>query len=350
MAQGADVSYNWKGPTLFWDKPWDSSDGKEPPPSVRIMGLAKPIEADVIVMQRPSRRWWSDLIPFVQASGVKVVVDVDDMFAHIDDGNVAKGGYATKGAKAEAQGADWIDLACRQADLVTCTTPALAKRYGHGHVKILPNFVPESYFLTFGVGPETIGWSGSVGTHPKDLQVTRGAVQSALDASGWTFRVVGTGVRVQELLELTEKPQACGWVDFSGYALELARLRIGIVPLADTLFNRSKSALKLMEMTACGAAVVASPTPDNERIAKMGIGVIATTPQQWRKRLNALVKNDEYRLDLAGQGREVMRGLTYEKNCDRWWDAWSSTLNGYTRRDAAMDRLDRMAAMASGTL
>lgn len=348
MAQGADVSYNYIGPSFLWEREWDSSDGKMPPPWAKVIGLARVPDADVVVMQRPALRWWSDLIPFLQAAGVKVVVDMDDMFAHIDEGNVAKAAYATTGREAEVHGNSFIDAACRQADLVICSTPALVKRYGYGHARVIPNYIPERYFLTFGYSPQTIGWSGSVGTHPKDLQVTGGAVQDALDTSGWSFRVVGTGAKVQSLLGLSEPPATSGWVPFGEYPLELARLSIGIVPLADTLFNRSKSALKLMEMTVCGAAVVASPTPDNQRLHEMGVGVLATTPQQWRKRLNSLVKNDEYRLDLAGRGREAMRSLTYELNCGRWWDAWASTLDNYTRRDAALDRLDRLETVAAG--
>ena len=343
-AQGADVVYNYRGPTLLWDQKWDSSDGKMPPPWVNIMGLAKVPDADVIVIQRPALRFWAQVIPHIQAAGIKVVVDVDDMFAHIDDQNVAKAAYATKGKQSEQQGNEWIDMACRQADLVTCTTHALAKRYGFGHAKVIPNYVPERYLVAFGYGPHLMGWSGSTATHPNDLQVTGGAVQDALRGSDWQFRVIGTGARVKDLLSLEDDPQTSGWVEFADYPLELARLSIGVVPLTDTIFNRAKSALKLMEMTACGAAVVASPTPDNERVNALGIGVLASTPQQWRKRLTSLIRNDEYRLDLAGRGKDVMRSLTYEGNCDRWWDAWSSIPSNVTRREAAIERLDRLAA------
>ena len=341
--QGADVSYNWRGPTILWDQRWDSSDGKMPPPWVRVMGLAKRPEADVIVIQRPALRFWADVIPFLQQAGIKVVVDVDDLVDNIDEGNVAKAAYE---ARNDYHGSNWVNDACRQADLVTCTTPALAKRYGHGHVRILPNLVPERYFLAFGYGPQTIGWSGSVGTHPKDLQATGGALQDVLSASGWTFRVVGTGKGVQPLLGLSDEPSTTGWVSFGEYMLEVARLNIGIVPLADTAFNRAKSCLKMMEMTVAGAAVVASPTPDNERLNRLGIGVLASTPQQWRKRLTTLVKNDEYRLDLIGRGQEAMRELTYEKRCGDWWDAWGSTLNGFSRRDAALAQLARIESLA----
>lgn len=44
------------------------------------------------------------------------------------------------------QNGKWLGVAWERADLVTCSTPALAERYGkHGRVAILPNYVPASY-------------------------------------------------------------------------------------------------------------------------------------------------------------------------------------------------------------
>lgn len=346
MAQGADVSVTRRGPTALWDKKWEPDEDGQAPDTARLMGLAKAPDADVVVIQRPARRWWSDIIPHVQAAGVKVVVDIDDNFAHIDEGNATKQMYDPRFNPASNR--EWINTACRQADLVTCTTPTLLKRYGHGHGVIIPNYVPESYFKVFGYGPTTMGWSGSVATHPKDLQVPGGAVQDVLTASGWQFRVVGTGKGVKEALSLSGEPGSSGWVAFGEYPLELARLKVGIVPLADTAFNRAKSGLKVSEMNAVGVASVASPTDENVRLSKLGIGLIAQNPQQWRKRLRALVMNSEYLADVAGRGREAMRPLTYERHCGEWWDAWGSTIETGTRREAGIARLDRLAQIAAG--
>lgn len=349
MDQGADVAYNWRGPNLLWDQYWDASGGKRPPPHVKIMGLASLPEADIVVMQRPTERWWAEMIPFLQEAGIKVVVDMDDFFAQLDEGHVGKAAFKKRETGFNAtHNSEWASQACLRADLVTCTTPALLKRYGFGHGVILPNYVPERYFDAFGYGPMTAGWSGSVGTHPKDLQVTGGAVQDALSATDWRFHVVGSGVRVQELLGLSEEPTTSGWVPFAEYMLEMARMEVGIVPLADTAFNRAKSGLKVMEMTTVGAATVSSPTFENQRLADLGIGLTATNPGQWRKKLKALMANDGYRIDLASRGREAMRQLTYERNCGRWWDAWSKVFVPGAKGKAAWTRLDRLEQVGAG--
>jgi glycosyltransferase involved in cell wall biosynthesis len=346
MAAGEDIVVDYTGPTITWNHWWDTSDGKRPPASARVEGLAKVPEADVIVMQRPAERWWADVIPYLQRAGVRVVVDVDDRFDQIDQGNWAKYAYdPNHPERGEVHNHQWVNEACKQADLVTCTTPDLLKRYGHGHGLILPNLVPERYLKIEGERPETIGWSGSTRTHPKDLQVTGSAVQEALDAFGWGFHVIGSGENVQNYLGLTDAPSTTdGWVSFADYPAEMAKMAVGIVPLADTVFNRSKSALKMGEMAAVGVPVVASPTPDNERLAALGVGRLASTPQRWRKQLRALINNPEYRADLAGTGREVMATQTYEAHCEKWWDAWTLSAKRGARRDAAIERLDDLIA------
>src|SRR5690606_32644218 len=125
--------------------------------------------------------------------------------------------------------------ACRVADLVTVTTPTLARRYGaHGRVAVLPNMVPAAYLEVAGGGDgATIGWTGSLTTHPTDLQVTRGAVARAAEATGAHVRVVGTGVGVADALGLSEPPEATGWIDIGDYPTEMAKVDVGIVPLDD---------------------------------------------------------------------------------------------------------------------
>jgi glycosyltransferase involved in cell wall biosynthesis len=320
-AQGAEVVIDRIGPTVQWDQKWS---GGEPPPWVNVMGLARRPNADVVVVQRPSRRWWSDLIPHLQARGIKVVCDVDDRFDQIDDGNIAKAAYAT--GRDSLSSHHWINEACMISDVVTCTTPALLKRYGFGHGVLLPNYVPESYLQVTGDRPETFGWAGSVATHPVDLQVTGGTVADVMRATGWGFHTVGTGEGVREALGLAEEPSTSrGWVPFDQYPAELAKMEVGVVPLAATAFNAAKSALKMGEMAAVGVPVVASPTWDNHRLHALGVGLEASNPQRWKKWLRALALNPDFRADVAGRGREVMAGLTYERHADEWWEAWTGT-------------------------
>lgn len=318
QAEGADVVIDTTGPTVYWSESWEGMP--EPPAWVKVLGCAKP-DCDVVVMQRPGRRWWSDLMPFLQAHGVKVVVDVDDRFDRIDPRNVAHGAYNPQSAAVHA--ASWIDEACKRADVVTCSTVALAQRYGFGHGRVLPNRVPERYlWMNPEKRPRTVGWTGTTETHPGDLEVTGGAVQAIPD--GWSVHVIGTGVGVAEALKCRGEQTATGWVPFAEYPERYAELDLAIVPLADTPFNLSKSGLKATEAASLGVPVVMSPTPDNIRVHKLGVGVLANSPGQWRRHLRRLTRSDTARAELAAQGRAAMADQTVERNAHRWLAAWLS--------------------------
>ena len=316
-ADGADLIVDHTGPTVLWDREWRDV----PPPEARVIALAQRPDADVVVMQRPMRRWFADIIPMLQTIGVKVIVDVDDLFDSLDEKHAAR--KLLNPLVRAHMNSEWVMEACRRADVVTCTTPILKERYGFGHGVILPNYVPEPYLsITVPKRPATIGWTGTVDAHPKDLGVTRGAVQEVMDGSGWTFHVVGKGERVKELLKLRNEPTATGIVPFADYANTMAEIQVGIVPLTDSDFNQGKSALKMMEFASLGIPVVASATYDNVRMYEAGIGNIVKHPSHWYKRLLKVVSDQGYRDDLAGKGREVMKNYTYEKNAWRWAEVW----------------------------
>ena len=316
--QGGDVKVDFTGPMVLWDREWH---GQRPPPSVNLIGLDKRPDADVVVLQRPGQRWWADLIPHLQRAGIRVVVDVDDRFDLIHPDNGAHAVYDPR--RIGHHNHEWIARACQRADLVTATTPELARRYGYGHGLVLPNLVPARYLDVRAFRrPRTVGWSGHVATHPGDLEVTRGAVGVALRGSGWSFHVVGSAEGVKERLGLAEEPSATGQLAFGFWPARVAQLEVGIVPLADTAFNRAKSALKASEMASVGVPVVMSPTPDNVRLNKLGIGLLAGSPNHWRRHLSRLIASPEARTDLAGKGREAMATQTYEARADLWADAW----------------------------
>lgn len=322
IAQGADILVDRVGPVVMWDREWHTED---PPLDAVVLGVEKP-DCDIVVLQRPGRAHWTHVIRFLQAHGIKVVVDVDDDLTAIPRENLAHAAYSPAGSPFHSS--DWVMRACELADLVTVSTPALAKLYGrHGRVRVMPNLVPAAYLSIEAerdpVAP-MVGWSGSVETHPHDLEVTGGGIHRALmSVPGSRFGVIGTGVGVSARLGC-RVDRVTGWVPFAEYPHAVAGLDVGIVPLAPSRFNASKSCLKGMEYAALGVAPVMSPTPDNLRLNLLGVGEIAANPQQWKKKVTRLLASADRRAELAGMSREIMSSLTYERRADLWLDAWSS--------------------------
>lgn len=323
IAQGADIDLRLPAEGTGIDGLFAATDGVE-----RLVALQSIPDVDVVVIQRPLSAWRADVVPLLQQAGIRVAVEIDDDFSTIHPGNVSWRSCHPRHSPAR----NWAHLAraCRQADLVVATTPALARRYaGHGRSVVVPNHVPAAYLDERrdlqAIGP-VVGWTGSVDTHPTDLQVTRGGVQRALDGTSAVMAVVGTGQGVQRHLGLAAAPLASGWRPLDQYPQAMAQFDIGIVPLDDIAFNQAKSWLKGLEMAAVGVPFVASPTDDYVRLHARGAGLLAAKPKDWQRQLRRLIDSPAEREDLAAVGRSVAAGLTIEGNADRWWDAWTSCL------------------------
>lgn len=319
--QGADIDL-----VLPTDPPERQlqADWRRYPDGTRELVRIYPPDADVVVLQRPLQRTLADAIPILQLAGRRVVVEIDDDFSAISAANVSWRACHPR----HSPDRNWNHLAraCRAADLVTVTTPALARRYGsHGRVAIIPNHVPASYLS---IEPEphdgvVVGWTGSVDTHPHDLQVTRGGVARAVEATGATFAVIGSGKGVQERLGLTAPPVASGWVHLDAYPHHVAQLDVGIVPLELTAFNEAKSTLKGLEYSALGVSFVASPTGPYLALQGVAGGWIARRGNEWESKITAMVHGQQ-RAELVGRGREWAAPQTVEANCQRWWEAWAT--------------------------
>jgi glycosyltransferase involved in cell wall biosynthesis len=128
-------------------------------------------------------------------------------------------------------------------------------------------------------------------------------------------------------LGLREPSEVTGWVPIEQYPAALAQLDLGIVPLAPNRFNMGKSNLKLLEMSALGVPAVASPTPDNVRLHRLGAGRLAAKPRDWGREVGRLLSNPAWHQELAAQGRAVAAGLTVEANAWRTWEAWAEALH-----------------------
>lgn len=289
-----------------------------------------PPDVDVIVLQRPLARLLVDTIPFLQKQGKIVVVEVDDDFKTINPRNVA---WMSSHPKYSPD-RNWrhLERACQIADMVTVSTPALADVYGkHGRVQVIPNFVPEWYLHANKEAQDAVylGWSGSVNTHPDDLQVVRAGVWLALQATGASMTVVGSGLGIHRHLSLprTLPMKVTDWMPIDKYPEAMAQLDVGIVPLQLSVFNQSKSWLKGLEFAALGVPFVASPTEQYVELAeRYDIGLLAFTPKDWQRQLTRLLASEDLRSEIgqAGRNRVEMNDLTIERQTGRWLMAWAS--------------------------
>ena len=292
-----------------------------------VLGSPDP-ETDVIVIQRPIRRRIADVIPFLKEHGAAVVVEIDDHFHELHEDHPMHDGLD------ENVNADHCLRACLAADLVTTPTQALIDAYApaDGRGIQIRNYLPGwAYAQTIRRPhwPPIIGWSGSARTHPGDLEVTDGAVMRAARTLGARLHVVGPPIDVAERLgaERGEVAWGTGLLALPDYYGALREVDLGIVPLADTLFNESKSCLTGLSFAAAGVPFIASPTTEYAWLAEQGIGLLARTPADWEKQIRRLLTDrDEYNA-LAERGLQ----LAYERfrlrdHTDEWVEAWDRAM------------------------
>lgn len=301
-----------------------------------IRGLEEPVEADVIVLQRPLARHLAALIPFFQKQGIAVVVDIDDDFSCLHSRHPSWPHVHPRYSPDN----NWHHLkaACAAADLVTCSTLALAGRYGsRGNAIVLPNYVPEWYLNVPKLPNMTpcVGWAGFTKMHPGDLTATRGGVAEALATLGGKFLAIGDGEDVARDLELLDDDVVItGPVPIEQYPITVARLDVGIVPLLPSAFNTAKSWLKGLEYAALGVPFVASMTAEYESLAERLGFLAAQRGRDWRRMITFAYRNRE---EYGPAGRELVREhYTYERNGWMWPEAWAEAM--YRKAGASLAR------------
>lgn len=288
-------------------------------------------DVDVIVLQRPLKQQLHAILEQARRQGIAVVVEMDDDLTTVHPANSF---YAQVQPQLKPlSNREWFEKSARAADLVTCTTPELTK-FNTSH-SILPNYVAESIFEVKRQTPLTVnpvvGWSGTLQTHPYDLDVTRGQVGKMLTEADGDFFVVGDGAGVQRALKLSPSTpfRASGWVGLDAYYQALVdNIDIGIVPLEHSTFNSAKSWLKGLEFAALGIPFVASATNAYGRLASYGVGRIAADSNGFRYALRNWLRNPAKAQEDGRRYRDEVRdGLTYEQHAADWVHAWERAID-----------------------
>jgi hypothetical protein len=289
--------------------------------------------ADVVVLQLPKTREMLDCLRLLQAQGVAVVVELDDHLTALPPGHQGHEVLIRRGVGRIAE-------ACaREADFVTVSTPNLLKEYGaRGRGMVVPNAIPRRIAElppAYERDPEvvTIGWAGTVGSHPYDLQEMGSGLQQALDRGRSRFAILGQAGDARQRLRMAEDPVEIPWImDVDGYAAALGeRFDIGVAPLRIDVFNNCKSWLKVLEYSARGVFAVHSPSAEYERL---GLGYRAKRPRDWATGLSRAIEDADWRREAAAADRELVlkRHLT-EHTAELWATAWRQARENRSRAD-----------------
>lgn len=219
------------------------------------------------------------------------------------------------------------------ADLVTVTTETLAQlqrdELGVRNVAVLPNCVPE-YTLDLPRTTESrrprIGWCGGA-SHGLDIHEAAPAVRRFLHRNPeWDLFLGGTDYRpsfnVRNWSQVIHEP----WKQINDHEREYYEaidFEIGIAPVRDTVFGRSKSALKPLEYNARGIPVIASDVkPYQEYVVHGENGFLVKQPHEWAKYISLLAGNPDLRQEMGEKAKVHASAWTHQNNWQRWEKAY----------------------------
>jgi GT2 family glycosyltransferase/glycosyltransferase involved in cell wall biosynthesis len=302
------------------------------------------LQADLIISHRyavPDRAAAAALLAHAARTRAPFIFDLDDNLVELPADHPES---ERLGPKAET-----VAALLAGADRVHVSTAALAARLapfirgGMSHIQVIPNGLDERLWsgpadagaalpralATAGVvaGPVRILYMGTA-THGADLDLVLPALirlhetfgdRIAIDLVG----IVGEGA-LPPCIRRVEVPARAGlsYPAFVAWLTDRQRRQpwsIGIAPLADTPFNRCKSAVKMLDYAALGLATVVSDMPAYRDPAyadfaqsldaegALAGGYLARDAAQWFHGVARLVRRPDLRLAMAQRGHAAWR-------------------------------------------
>jgi glycosyltransferase involved in cell wall biosynthesis len=278
-------------------------------------------EADVIIGQRPCTddvtKVWQHACRHGDAL---MVLDLDDDLWNIDPSSKRAHRTFTPAML------DNLRANIAAADVVTVSTEPLAEvvRPMNPNVRVVPNRIPA--WLLEHARPRcvavTIGWAGST-SHSMDWdnagpQVGRFLARNR-DVLAHVIGSTYSSMRSWPAAQLRNT----GWLGSVDDYYRSIDFDIALAPLKPHTFNRSKSNLRLLELSALGIPTVASNVgPYADRSLHGVRGFLVDRDHEWPKYLAILVNDNDLRREMGANARGWAYGQTVEAHLDQWLEAW----------------------------
>jgi glycosyltransferase involved in cell wall biosynthesis len=292
------------GTSLFLQKELHSEDAHDAYIVHRI-----PLEPSIFFMQKQKEK------------GRKFVIELDDDIYAVPEWMPSEEYKNTKWALTKA-----IEI----ADEVWVSTQALADTLDPKYkdkTHVLPNLVDINTFLKpkpASVNPIRILWAGS-SWHDTDLDQLVEPVERLMEEYGDTVQFLFWGclpsgfseyerIPGQNAATLRQKTKYgnrllyLDGIPFRFYYDRLVYLTptIGLCPLVDCKFNKSKSNLKFLEYTMAGAATIGTNMEPYKCIenGKDGLLVNPGDTEGWYRAMKTLIDNQSLREEMVSRARE----------------------------------------------
>lgn len=260
-------------------------------------------KADIIVCQRiRTALAFSTLMALKYKHRKKIYCEIDDDAFNVDSSNP---GFSTVNPGADAE--YWFRKQLEEADGVIVSTAPLKKLY----LTLNKNIHVVKNCIDFDVWPQKarrninkkirIGWQGAL-HHFNDLEFLSKILPRLNKEYKNKLEFIFFGSEFEYLK--IENSRFMPMVPIDKYPLAMSRLNLDITlaPLNDTLFNRGKSNLRVIEAGALKKAVVASANnklPYANTIKDGVDGILCNKDKEWVDAIRLLIEDEEMRLMLG---------------------------------------------------
>lgn len=181
----------------------------------------------------------------------------------------------------------------------------------------------------------TIGWIGSGSTVPYLGLLVPPLRELAQEGRSIELLVAGT-IDAPVPLPSFEGVKVTEVSTYSGDAIPslVSRMDIGVMPLTDGPWERGKGALKAVVYMAGSIPTVCSRVGEAVHLIRDGEnGYLASTTQEWKEKLSALLDDPELRRRIGGSGRRSVEEEYSAGRCfERMWREVFSLIPGKSRR------------------
>lgn len=246
--------------------------------------------------------------------------------------------------KANIRKLDETKWALENCDMLTVTTDILAEAFRPycENIRVLPNCVDMKIWnkLSFKRdNPDEIRiyWSGG-SSHWEDLFLIKG-VLIEIAKKYKNVKIVISGWKPLGMEEQYSKEQFefREWAHTLAYPFTTAISDpdIAVIPLVDNEFNRCKSAIKWIEMSALKVpSVVSMVSPYKEMIPLKednGIFIEKNDPTSWFRGIEMLINDAELRKKVAQNAYDTVKeNFDINTQCHQWVNAYGEALSANT--------------------
>jgi len=312
-------------------------------------------KADVIILHGFYSMELMSLIKAAKKKNTKVIVEMDDNLFAVRKNNPAFTQFDEKKILE-------VCTMAQNCDIFTVTTQELADNLetdpkrtfidDEGNERVVERFNRKAKGLPYIVLPNSIdadnweefhamrrnyfsrknndkvvlGFHGSP-SHYEDIEMIIQQIKELLQENeNLYFSMVGYPFQFENFGfdEVARKVTFVPWDRIEKYGRNFINFDIGIAPLIDDEFNRSKSPIKWMEYGVLEIPCIASDIPPFNKVITSGKdGVLVTTPKEWKEALTNMILDPKWRAKIGSEARKtVLEKHNIKHNAKNWEKVW----------------------------